>query len=500
MQLLVTGGTGAVGRAAVRELHRRGHRVRVLSRRARTESAWWPAGVDGFDGDVTDERSFRGAADGCQVIVHAIGIVAEEPPSRTFQRVNIDGTRYIVLEAERAGVERIVYLSSLGADRGTSAYHKSKLVAEDVVRAFTRDWVILRPGAVYGPGDEHVSVLLRMVRTLPIVPTIGDGEQRFQPIWHEDLARAIAVAAERPDVRCRALELAGPDLTSQNDLVARLRALTGRDVIHAPLPEVVASWGLRALDALGIDTPVGESQIAMLRDGNVIPADRVNALGDVLGVAPTALDDGLARLVNEQPDQLPSDGTGSMRRRRFSVELRGGRLDADALFDYLKEHFIELLPPTVGIAAASGGASTAPPRIAVGQTLTLDVPVRGQVQVRVVEASERRLTMLTVAGHPIAGAVRFIVEPLAGAVRFEIDVYARPASAVDQVLLRVGDWLQRESWTAMARNVAAAAGVPDAEVRTVDGELDAHELDVVDRWASTLSADLLVSKDDVERA
>ncbi|MFI5230069.1 MAG: DUF1990 family protein [Gemmatimonadales bacterium] len=500
MQLLVTGGTGAVGRAAVRELHRRGHRVRVLSRHAREELARWPSGVDGFDGDVSDERSLRGAAEGCQVIVHAVGIVAEHPPAVTFQGVNIDGTRYIVLEAERAGVERIVYVSSLGAERGTSAYHKSKLVAEDVVRAFSRDWVILRPGAVYGPGDGHVSVLLRMVRTLPIVPTVSDGDRRFQPIWHEDLACAIAVSAERADARCRVLELAGPDLTSQNDLVTRLRALTGREVIQAPLPDVVASWGLRALDALGIDAPISESQLAMLREGNVIPADRVNALGDVLGVAPTHLADGLARLVNEQPEQLPSEGTGSMRHRRFSVDLHGGRLDADALFDYLKVHFIELLPPAMGTAAASGNASTAPARIAVGQTVTLDIPLRGQAQVRVAEASERRLTMLTVAGHPIAGAVRFMVDPLPGGVRFEIDVYARPASAVDQVLLRAGDWLQRESWMTMARNVAAAAGVPDAEVRTVDEELDAHELEVVERWASTLSADLVVSKDHVDRA
>ncbi|HWH50588.1 MAG TPA: NAD-dependent epimerase/dehydratase family protein, partial [Gemmatimonadaceae bacterium] len=319
MNVLVTGGTGVVGSALVRELHRRGHSVRVLSRSARETLPWWPSDVEAFDGDVSDERSLRGAGDGCQVIIHAVGIVAEDPPERTFQRVNIDGTRYVVLEAERSGVERVVFVSSLGAERGQSAYHKSKLVGEDVVRAFSRDWVIVRPGAVYGPGDEHVSVLLRMVRSLPIVPTIGDGAQRFQPIWHEDLARAVAAAAERPELRCRVLEVAGPDVTSQNDLVERLRTLTGRAAPQAPVPELVAAWGLRALEALGVDAPIGEAQLEMLREGNVIPADRVNALGDVLGVAPTHLADGLARLVNEQPEQLPSEGTGAMRRRRYWV-------------------------------------------------------------------------------------------------------------------------------------------------------------------------------------
>jgi nucleoside-diphosphate-sugar epimerase len=501
MKVLVTGGTGVVGGALVRELHRRGHGVRVLSRTAHEDGPWWPSDVEAFDGDVSDERSLRGAADGCQTIIHAAGIAAEHPPERTFQRVNIDGTRYVILEAERAGVDRVVYISSLGAERGQSAYHKSKLVAEDVVRAFTRDWVIVRPGAVYGPGDEHVSVLLRMVRSLPIVPTIGDGTQRFQPIWHEDLARAVATAAERPDFRCRVLEVAGPDVTSQNDLVARLRTLTGRAAPQAPLPEIVASWGIRALDALGVGAPVGEAQLQMLREGNVIAADHVNALGDVLGVAPTHLADGLARLVNEQPEQLPSEGTGTMRRRRYWVDLRGARFDADGLFEYLKEHFGALLPAAVSMAARSGPPSTAEAPIAVGQTLTLEIPVRGQVQVRVAEAGDRRLTMLTVAGHPIAGAVRFQTEPLADAVRFEIQAYARAASTVDELLLRAGgDWLQRASWMSMVQNVARAAGVPDAEVLAADDELNGDELDLVDRWASTLSATLVVPEDDVERA
>ena len=501
MKVLVTGGTGVVGSALVRELHRRGHQVRALSRRAHEDGPWWPADVETFDGDVSDERSLRGAADACQAIVHTAGIATEDPPDRTFQRINIDGTRYVILEAERAGVERVVFVSSLGADRGQSAYHKSKLVAEDVVRAFTRDWVIVRPGAVYGPGDEHVSVLLRLVRTLPIVPTIGDGTQRFQPIWHEDLARAVATAAERPDVRCRVLEVAGPDVTSQNDLVARLRVLTGRAAPQAPLPEIVASWGLRALEALGIDAPIGEAQLQMLREGNVIAADRENALGDVLGVAPTHLADGLARLVNEQPEQLPSEGTGTMRRRRYWVDLHGSRLDADKLFEYLKDHFSDLLPPAVEISARSGPTSMTNAPIAVGQTLTLEIPVRGQVQVRVAEAGDRRLTMLTVAGHPIAGAVRFLTEPHADAVRFEIQAYARAASPFDELMLRAGgDWVQRASWISMARNVARAAGVPDAEVLTADDELDDNELDLVDRWASALSARLVVPKENVDRA
>jgi uncharacterized protein YbjT (DUF2867 family) len=488
MKVLVTGGTGVVGESAVRALHEHGHSVRVLSRHAGRDEKWWPSGVEGWAGDVSNDKSLRGSAKGCDVVLHLAGIVEEQPPDHTFQAVNIDGTRYVVLEAERAGVKKIVYVSSLGAERGQSNYHRSKHVAEDVVRSFSRDWVVLRPGAVYGPGDEHVSVLLQMIRSLPVIPTIGDGDQKFQPVWHEDLAEALALAVERDDVRCRTLEIAGPDLTSQNDLTSRLRALTDRAAPQAPLPELLAEWGLRALDAIGVNVPFNEAQLRMLVEGNFIPAGTPNALTSVFHVEPTSLDEGLRRLVNEQPEQLPAEGVGALMRKRFWVDIRGGRFDADGLFLYVREHLAELMSSSIVRVKAEPLAST---RIEEGETLTLEIPMRGHVQVRVGEAADRKITLLTVAGHPIAGAVRFFVEPTADAVRFEIQVYDRPASVFDQIMLRtVGQWLQRAAWVSLAKNVAAAAGDDRAEVQTAERELDDEELRVVNEWASTLSAHL----------
>ncbi len=486
MRVLVTGGTGVVGESVVRALHERGHAVRVLTRHAGRDQPWWPTGVDGWAGDVSDERTIRGAADGCDAVVHIAGIAAEEPPSRTFQRVNVDGTRYVVLEAERAGAGKVIYISSLGADRGTSEYHKSKAVAEDVVRTFSRDWLVLRPGAVYGPGDAHLSVLLRMVRTLPVIPTIGSGDKKFQPIWHEDLARAVAAAVERNDVRCQSLNLGGRELTSQNELVERFSDLTGRKVVQAPLPVPVASWGLRALEAVGVDVPFTEDQLDMLRDGNVIPPDSPNALIDIFGITPTKLDDGLRRLVDEQPEQLPSDGTGTLTRKRYWVDIRGSRYDADELFEYLRGHLFELLPSTVRMKPGPNGE----PIVAEGETVTFELPLRGDVQVRVAEAGERRVTLLTVAGHPIAGAVRFQTAADGDAVRFEIEVYDRPASMIDEVIMRtVGGMLQRSTWIELAQNVVRATE-GEGDVQTEEKQLSKQELDLVDEWAKTLSAQL----------
>jgi NADH dehydrogenase len=483
MKVLVTGGTGIIGESTVRALHRRGHAVRVLTRHAERAEPWWPSGIEGWAGDVSDERSIRGSADGCDAVIHIAGIIHEEPPARTFQSVNIDGTRYMVLEAERANVRRVVYVSSLGAERGRSAYHKSKCVAEDVVEAFSREWVIVRPGAVYGPGDEQISMLLRLVRTLPVIPTIGSGDQPIQPIWHEDLAEALALCAERDDVCGRVLEIAGVDLTSQNDLTDRMRRLTDRAGVQAPVPEIVASWGIRALEAIGVDVPFTEAQMEMLSEGSFIRTGEVNALTDVFGLTPTRLDAGLRRLVAEQPAQHPSEGVGALTRKRFWVDVPSTPLDADALFQYLRGYLPELMPSFLPTKhAAPVGAP-----LSEGAVLTLDLPVRGQVQVRVAEVRDRRMTLLTLAGHPIAGAVRFLVDPVPGGTRFEIQVYDRAATLLDQVMLSAGgEWLQRAVWVGLAENLARVAGSPEAEVRSSEETLDDRQLRIVDDWAKAL--------------
>ena len=487
MRVLVTGGTGVVGESTVRALAAHGHHVRVLSRHAGRDERWWPVGVEGWAGDVTDDESIRGSARDCDVVLHLAGIVSESPPDRTFQKVNIDGTRYVVMEAERAGVRKVIYVSSLGAESGASAYQRSKRVGEDVVRAFTRDWLVIRPGAVFGPGDEHGSVLLQMVRALPAVPTIGDGNQPFQPIWHEDLAAALNAGVERDDLRCRALDVAGTDVTSQNDLVRRFREITGRPAVQVPLPQLVATWGLRALDAIGVDVPFNEEQLTMLQEGNVIPPGTPNALTDVFGIIPTPLDEMVRRLATEQPEQLPSQGVGALTRKRFWIDIRGSALGADGLFDYVRAHLADLLRPMVVV---TGGVDGTRP-VEEGDTLTLEIPVRGEIQVRVAEVMDRRLTLLTVAGHPIAGAVRFLVEPRDGATRFEIQVYDRPATLVDQIIMRtVGDWFQRGAWVSTAQRVARAAGGTAGDVQSTADELDEQELQLVDEWASTLSAQL----------
>ena len=104
---------------------------------------------------------------------------------------------------------------------------------------------------------------------------------------------------------------------------------------------------------------------------------------------------------------------------------------------------------------------------------------------------DRRITLLTLAGHSIAGAARFLVEAPRSAVRFEVQTYDRPATVIDQIMLRtVGDMMQRDAWISFVENVARAADGRSADIESSTEELDEHEMHVVDEWAKPLSAQL----------
>ena len=172
MRILVTGGTGVIGTETISELLRGGHQVRLLSRHAAEDARQWK-GVEARQGDVSDAASLAQSADGCNAVLHIAGIASDDVSE--LERINVTGTSNMLAEARRAGVGRFVYVSSLGAERGASAYHQSKRKAESLVANSALDWTILRPGNVYGPGDEIISLLLRAVRALPVVPVIDEG-------------------------------------------------------------------------------------------------------------------------------------------------------------------------------------------------------------------------------------------------------------------------------------------------------------------------------------
>lgn len=480
MRILVTGGTGVVGTGTVTELLKRGHQVVLLSRHANVDARQWPARVVPRQGDVANAASIRRAADDCDVVLHMVGIV-DETDDATFAGVNVGGTANMLAETERAKVKRFVFVSSLGAPEGKSAYHASKREAEALVRRFHGQWVIARPGNVYGPGDEQISLLLRMVRSpSPVIPRIGDGDQPIQPVWWEDVAIALANVVERTDLGGRELDIAGPELTSQNDLIARFSRITGREVHGISVPDFLATLGSKMVSLVGWDMSFNEQQVTMLHEGNAIPAGGVNALDTVLKVAPTSLDEGLRRLADAQAEQLPSEGVGTLTRKRFWADISACPHGAADLFALFRTHFNEITPVFVDAAPEPGTTDL----MDEGETITLALPMRGHVQVRVAELSSTHATLLTLEGHPLAGAVRFRCDRVSGVVRFQVEVFDRPANLLDLVAMRtLGDRLQSHTWEAVVQGMIERSGGSAPEgVQHSSASLDEAEAKEVETW------------------
>lgn len=492
MKILVTGGTGVIGGGLLPALLRAGHGVRLLTRGAEEDAREWPEEVEPFAADVSDAKSLKGAAKGCEVVVHITGIIKESPPKVTFERVNVAGAKNVLKEAESAGVRRFIFVSSLGADRGASAYHRSKLKAEGLVEKFKGEWLILRPGLVYGPGDEVASVLLKMVRALPAVPIIGDGEQRFQPVWHEDFGEVVARAVEE-EISGETLEVAGDEITTTRDLIERLARITNRNPSLVPVPSFVATLGVRALealsldrvaaDALNLDVSLDEAKVTMLLEENFIREPNANALTEVFGVEPTPLDAGLEALANSIPEQLPSSGFGPLRRKSFWADIEKSRHTPSSLVKLFRERCAEVMP------IEFGSEPNASNRVEKDSVLTASLPARGNIQMKVAEAGRSRVTFITIEGHPLAGLVSFTAEKNGRALRFAVDLYARSANALDFLAMNsIGSVLQDENWIEVVGGMVELSGGRAPEGVFNDAEtLEDDEAAEIESWAESLT-------------
>jgi uncharacterized protein YbjT (DUF2867 family) len=278
--ILVTGGTGFVGKVLIRHLVETGAQVRTLLRPS-PQSPNLPRGipVEAAVCSLKDERGLRAAMKGVNVIYHLVG--TERRGSRAdLSGVDVDGTQMLAEVAARAGVERIFYLSHLGADRA-SAYPvlKAKAIAEHKVMNCGVNYTIFRSGPIFGQGDQFTTPLARLIRFNPFVFLMpGDGSTHIQPIWVEDLVTCLVWALEDSKSVNQVYSLGGVDYLPFRQVIETLMDAIGtkRMIINLTPAylRVLAVW----MEHNNPNFPISTFWIDYLAADRTCPADSVPRL------------------------------------------------------------------------------------------------------------------------------------------------------------------------------------------------------------------------------
>ncbi len=288
--LLLTGATGQVGSALLSRLLAEGASVRCLVRDPRRLGAR-RVRVQIALGDLADPPSFRNAMRGVDTVVHLAASIRDQPRG-SIEELGGIATWRMVQAAERAGVERFLFFSALGASTHSRArFLRAKALAEQAVREAEVRSIVFSPSLVYAPGDRWLTLLERLA-LLPAMPLSGRGRAVYQPIWAEDAAdcvmgalRSCGDGAGTGIETCARFELAGPQTLSHEEIVRLvLRALNRRrPLVHVPSP--IVSQVLRLLEAAA-----GTRAFATWDEAELLEVPMVSARGSAdaerLGVSP----------------------------------------------------------------------------------------------------------------------------------------------------------------------------------------------------------------------
>ena len=284
----IFGGSGFVGRYAARELVKKGWRVRVACRRVNLAGevrlAGAPGWVDIAQANIRDRASIERALEGADAVVNLVGVLIEKG-KQTFEATQAEGAALLADVAAAKGITRFVQVSAIGADADSkSDYARTKAEAEEAVRATLPSSTILRPSVVFGPEDGFFNKFAQMARFTLMMPAIGGGKTKMQPVYAGDVAEAIAVAVDTPETAGKTYELGGPRVYTMNEIYDFIFRTTDRARFKIGLPFFIArplgyligaiwryippfSWGF-----LG-EAPVTGDQVELLKADNVVAGD-----------------------------------------------------------------------------------------------------------------------------------------------------------------------------------------------------------------------------------
>jgi len=292
--LFLTGATGYVGAHLLRRLTAEGRAVRALVLPCDPAPGLPAGGVEVVRGDVTDLASYEAHGAGIDSIVHSAALMLPNPPDR-IRRVNVGGTAALLRFAARWGARRFVYLSAVSAVYAeTNSYGRSKAEAEALVAGAGLEHTILRPTMIYGPdGGLHFQKLVGLVRRAPFVlPMVGGGRARLQPVYIDDVVEAIAAVLRDPQAVGKTYNVSGATVVRFSELVDAILAETGLRRLKIPVPTGLCAAVARMVTAAVPGSVLSpEAILGLTQDATLDYGD----LQRDCGYAPIPLVEGLKR-------------------------------------------------------------------------------------------------------------------------------------------------------------------------------------------------------------
>jgi uncharacterized protein YbjT (DUF2867 family) len=283
--VLVTGAAGLVGIHTCRELSKKGWQVRALVRDpAKAAMALGQLPVEFRVGDVRDASTLRSSLSGCGAVIH-LAAIAIEKKGESYRESNTAATERLISAARAETVQRVIFMSQNGADsRSPYPFLRSKGVAQDSIKTSGLNWTILRPSVIFGPEDQFVNVLGRLIKLTPkVFPLPGGGSARFQPIAVDDVARVIRMTLEKKDTIHQSYDLGGAIPLTLLQMTERILTAMGTHRKIVPIPVKALRPVIALAQRLLPNPPVTPSLLDLLSLDNTVPN---NALTEHFNVVP----------------------------------------------------------------------------------------------------------------------------------------------------------------------------------------------------------------------
>jgi NADH dehydrogenase len=291
----VFGGSGFLGRYVVRALAKRDYRIRVGVRRPELAGHLQPLGkvgqIHAVQVNLRHPGSVGAAMRGSHLAVNLVGILTKSG-RQTFDAVVAKGAATIAEAAASAGA-RMVHVSAIGADAtSASAYARAKASGERAVLAAVPSATILRPSVMFGPEDQFTNRFAALARMSPLLPLIGGGATRMQPIYVGDVATAVADAVDGRTKAGAVYELGGPEVLSMREIMQIILRVIERERMLVPLPFAIARLQAMVLQFAPGPLKLTPDQVTLLKTDNVV-SDAATAAGltlQGLGIAPDSME------------------------------------------------------------------------------------------------------------------------------------------------------------------------------------------------------------------